>query len=121
MRYITCPWCGAREEIEFSYGAEAHVAYPSEPASLTDTEWAHYVFFRKNTNGVFAERWNHSAGCRRWFNALRDTRDYKFLATYSIGEQPPEEFRAQLAAPTSDSSEGEPETGTTIHEGSSER
>ncbi|MGE5094790.1 MAG: sarcosine oxidase subunit delta, partial [Betaproteobacteria bacterium] len=28
MLLIPCPWCGPREEIEFSYGGQAHVAYP---------------------------------------------------------------------------------------------
>ncbi len=85
MQLIECPWCGPREEIEFHYGGEAHVAYPQVPAVLDDTEWAHYLFFRSNTEGVFAERWSHSAGCRRWFNALRDTVSYRFLMVYQIG------------------------------------
>ena len=28
MQLIECPWCGPREETEFHYGGEAHVAYP---------------------------------------------------------------------------------------------
>jgi len=88
MQLIDCPWCGCREEIEFSYGAEAHIPYPDNPAELNDTQWAHYVFFRSNPKGVCAERWVHSAGCRRWFNALRDTCTYHFIETYRIGEAP---------------------------------
>ena len=89
MQLIECPWCGPREEIEFSYGGEAHVAYPADPAALDDTEWAHYVFFRNNTKGLFAERWVHTAGCRRWFNALRDTVTYRFAAVYPVGAAAP--------------------------------
>ena len=77
-----------REEIEFHYGGQAHIAYPEEPAALDDVEWAHYVFFRDNVKGLFAERWSHAAGCRRWFNALRDTVSYRFEATYKPGERP---------------------------------
>ena len=73
MQLIECPWCGPREETEFHYGGQAHIAYPDDPGALTDEEWAHYVFFRANPKGTFAERWCHSAGCRRWFNAVRDT------------------------------------------------
>jgi len=29
MLLITCPWCGPREEPEFSYGGQAHVAIQS--------------------------------------------------------------------------------------------
>ena len=32
MQLIECPWCGPREETEFHYGGEAHVAYPADPA-----------------------------------------------------------------------------------------
>jgi len=89
MQLIECPWCGPREEIDFAYGGQAHVAYPANPADLDDTDWAHYVFFRDNPKGVFAERWVHSAGCRRWFNALRDTGTYRFLAVYKLDEKAP--------------------------------
>jgi heterotetrameric sarcosine oxidase delta subunit len=73
MMLITCPWCGPREETEFHYGGEARVAYPSDPFALTDSEWADFVFGRPNPRGPFAERWSHSAGCRRWFDVVRDT------------------------------------------------
>ncbi|WP_027946011.1 sarcosine oxidase subunit delta [Amycolatopsis taiwanensis] len=89
MQLIHCPWCGPREEIEFRYGGQAHVSYPDQPAELSDQDWAEFVFYRDNPNGPFPERWSHSAGCRRWFNAVRDTRTYRFLATYKIGEPAP--------------------------------
>jgi heterotetrameric sarcosine oxidase delta subunit len=78
---IRCPWCGPRDEIEFKYGGQAGVAYPSDPEALDDTEWARFVFFRDNPKGRFAERWVHSAGCRRWFDAVRDTLTHEFLDT----------------------------------------
>ena len=52
MQLIECPWCGPREETEFHYGGQAHVAYPEDPQALTDEEWAHYVFFRDNPKGL---------------------------------------------------------------------
>jgi heterotetrameric sarcosine oxidase delta subunit len=89
MLLIECPWCGAREEPEFHYGGQAHVARPEDPAALSDDAWAAYVFLRDNPKGVFAERWSHSAGCRRWFNVLRDTVSHRILAVYRMGEPPP--------------------------------
>jgi sarcosine oxidase, subunit delta len=80
VQLIACPWCGPREETEFSYGGQAHVPYPEHPGSLTDEQWAHVVFFRDNPKGPFAERWVHTAGCRRWFTAVRDTRTHRFLS-----------------------------------------
>jgi heterotetrameric sarcosine oxidase delta subunit len=88
MLLITCPWCGDREEPEFHYGGQAHVPYPDQPGELSDEQWAEYVFFRDNTKGPFAERWMHAAGCRRWFNAVRDTVTNEFLAVYRLDERP---------------------------------
>jgi len=86
MLLITCPWCGEREEPEFGYGGQAHVAYPSDPEALSDAEWAQFLFFRDNPKGPFAERWVHSAGCRRWFNTVRDTVTNEFLSVERPGE-----------------------------------
>ncbi len=88
---IPCPECGPRNENEFHYGGQAHVPYPPDGgAGASDQEWAEYLFFRDNPKGPFAERWVHSAGCRRWFNAIRDTVSYEFLAVYRVGEQRPD-------------------------------
>ena len=89
MQLIPCPWCGPREEAEFGYGGQAHVPYPDNPAALDDETWSRYVFFRDNPKGPFSERWVHSAGCRRWFNAVRDTGTHQLLRVYQIGEAQP--------------------------------
>lgn len=89
MQLIPCPWCGPREEAEFHYGGQAHVAYPEDSAALSDEDWAKFVFFRANPSGPFAERWTHAAGCRRWFNAVRDTRTHDLLAVYRLDEPKP--------------------------------
>ncbi|MFE0515671.1 sarcosine oxidase subunit delta, partial [Streptomyces sp. NPDC058964] len=89
MLLIPCPWCGPRDEVEFHYGGQAHVPWPEDPAALTDEEWARYLFFRDNPKGPFAERWSHAAGCRRWFNAVRDTATNEILAVYRAGEERP--------------------------------
>jgi sarcosine oxidase subunit delta len=87
VQLIECPYCGPREEVEFHYGGQAHVAYPQDPSALSDEEWARSLFFRDNPRGRFAERWMHTAGCRRWFNAVRDTLTYRFERTYRVGER----------------------------------
>ncbi|MBK3568850.1 sarcosine oxidase subunit delta family protein, partial [Streptomyces sp. MBT62] len=97
MLLIPCPWCGPRDEAEFHYGGQAHVAYPETPADLTDEEWARYLFFRANPKGPFAERWSHAAGCRRWFNAVRDTSTNEILRVYRAGEERPAEDSARPA------------------------
>lgn len=84
MLTIDCPYCGPRPETEFGYGGQAHVSYPEDPYALSDQEWGEYLFYRDNPNGDFAERWVHSAGCRKWFNAVRDTRTYRIRQTYTL-------------------------------------
>lgn len=92
MLLIPCPWCGPRDASEFHYGGEAHITRPTAPETLSDAEWADYLFMRTNTKGPFRERWVHSQGCRRWFNVARDTVSDRILAIYGMGEAPPEAF-----------------------------
>jgi len=90
MLLIDCPYCGKRPELEFTYGGEAHIARPRDPAALSDEEWAAFLYLRTNPKGVHAERWRHTHGCARFFNAVRDTVSDMFLATYKIGERRPD-------------------------------
>lgn len=89
MLIIDCPYCGPRPELEFAHGGQAHVVRPKDPSAATADEWTEYLYLRKNTLGVYAERWRHARGCGRFFNALRDTTTDKFVATYRAGESPP--------------------------------
>ncbi len=89
MLLIKCPWCGERDESEFSYAGEAHIARPLEPEKLSDEQWADYLFMRKNPKGLHREQWLHAAGCRRFFNVERDTVTYNIRSSYKIAEQPP--------------------------------
>ena len=90
MLLITCPYCGQRPELEFSYAGEAHIDRPVRPADLNDEDWTTYLYTRSNPKGAHAERWRHLHGCGRFFNAIRDTRSDVFLATYKVGEHAPE-------------------------------
>ena len=91
MLLIECPYCGLRDESEFSYAGEAHIARPLDTEKLSDEEWADYLFMRTNPKGTHREQWLHAAGCRRYFNAVRDTVSYRIAATYKVGEAPPGE------------------------------
>jgi len=89
--HIECPWCGLRDQTEFTCHGEAHIARPENTESLTDEQWGDYVFFRQNTKGIQYERWVHAFGCRRWFNAVRNTVTDRIHGTYKPGEQPSEQ------------------------------
>jgi heterotetrameric sarcosine oxidase delta subunit len=89
MLLLSCPWCGPRDETEYHYGGQAHVAHPEDPAALSEEQWAEYLFYRDNPRGPFAERWAHAGGCRRWFNVVRDTATYDVLEVYTNSDPRP--------------------------------
>jgi sarcosine oxidase subunit delta len=53
MILINCPYCGERDQSEFSNGGEAHVARPENSENLSDKEWGEYVFYRANPKGIY--------------------------------------------------------------------
>lgn len=98
MLQILCPCCGElRDEQEFHYKGQAHITRPVDPDAVDDRAWGEYLFFRDNPCGLHHELWYH-ASCRKFFNATRDTRSYRILETYRIGEQPAHGPRADGAA-----------------------
>jgi len=83
MLRLDCPWCGTRDELEFSFGGESHIMRPAPDAS--DAMWSNYLFNKENPKGIHYERWMHSYGCRRWFNVARDTVTHEIHAIYKMG------------------------------------
>ncbi len=89
MLLIPCPICGERPEAEFTYAGEAHVSRPADPSAIDDHGWGEFLYARTNPKGNHAERWRHTHGCGRFFNAVRNTYTDKFVATYSTGSPRP--------------------------------
>jgi sarcosine oxidase subunit delta len=115
MMQIDCPFCGRRDETEFSYGGEAHLTRPT--FDVDDKRWADYLFFRDNVKGVHAERWRHARGCGQWFNAVRNTATHHFLAVYRATEPQPStvaELQAGVAAGTRGSTSTTPPLGASV-------
>jgi sarcosine oxidase subunit delta len=89
MLLIDCPYCGKRPELEFSHAGQAHIARAKNPSEVSVEAWTDFLYMRDNIKGVHAERWRHTHGCARFFNALRDTTTDHFVATYKAGEPAP--------------------------------
>ena len=88
MFLIHCPYCGEhREEEEFHAAGQAHLPRPADPDSLSDEQWGNYLYFRKNPRGVHRELWVHAAGCRKYFNIIRNTQTYEIYGPYQTGER----------------------------------
>jgi sarcosine oxidase subunit delta len=87
MLRIACPYCGVRDEPEFSFGGPSHVTRPG--AEVSDEAWSDYLFNCDNPQGLHYERWLHAYGCGRWFNLARDTVSHEIHAVYRMGEPKP--------------------------------
>ena len=83
MLYITCPYCGKRDEAEFTYGGE-NKKRPNPEKEISDEKWAKYLFMHSNPKGKFEELWYHSSGCRKWFLVNRDTVSYKISSSKKL-------------------------------------
>jgi sarcosine oxidase subunit delta len=90
MLLINCPYCGPRPELEFRNMGEAHIARPPFSETISDEDWAEFLYIRTNERGLLAERWRHVHGCSRFFNAVRHTVTDKFVATYRVGDPKPD-------------------------------
>ena len=78
MLLLNCPACGVTAE---------------------ETEFAAYLFERKNPRGPHFERWRHAFGCGKWFHVARDTATLEVFGSYSAqATEPPEEILAVVRA-----------------------
>jgi methylglutamate dehydrogenase subunit B len=81
MLHIPCPWCGLRDQTEFTYGGDGRLDRP-EPAETTPIPaWVDYIYLRDNPRGPHDELWHHSAGCRQWFQVRRDTATHEIIGS----------------------------------------
>ena len=87
MLLIPCPWCGPRNQVEFTYGGDATVKRPPPDAPMET--WFAFVYLRDNPCGPHQELWLHSAGCLQWFKVRRDTRTHDILASARMDEALP--------------------------------
>jgi sarcosine oxidase, subunit delta len=88
MLKINCPWCGVRDEEEFTIGGPWNKPRPADPAALSDEEWADYLFTRDNARGFALEKWRHTYGCRQWFVCERHSVTHEIVEVYRLDEVP---------------------------------
>ena len=69
MKLLRCPINGVRPIQEFTYGGELRPMPDAD--SVTDEQWADYVFNRRGEPGLRREWWYHIPS-GTWFIAERD-------------------------------------------------
>ena len=78
MIRIDCPFCGPRDEVEFSYRGDATVQRPDSQAP--EEAFHDYVYKRGNPRGWHLEWWHHAGGCRQFLKVLRHTMTHEVRA-----------------------------------------
>jgi heterotetrameric sarcosine oxidase delta subunit len=78
MIRIPCPFCGVRDEVEFTYRGDATARRPAEDAP--ESASFAYVYSRANPRGWHLEWWQHTGGCRQVLKVLRHTATHEVRA-----------------------------------------
>ena len=73
MLVLHCPFCGPRNESEFSYGGPAQAPRPEDPYLVGDAQWVDWLTVPENRMGQVPERWCHLRGCGSWLTLMRHT------------------------------------------------
>ena len=82
MLLIECPWCGPREQVEFTYAGDASPRRPQPTAG--EAAFFDYVYLRDNPRGPHRELWHHTGGCRRYLVVSRDTLTHAISGTSPV-------------------------------------
>jgi sarcosine oxidase subunit delta len=84
MMQISCPHCGPRAQIEFTYGRTVDSVVPIDaaPASAMKT-----LFTRNNPRGFDEEIWRHTYGCRAWLVITRHRVTNEISAVHAAGPE----------------------------------
>jgi sarcosine oxidase subunit delta len=85
MHLIKCPWCGVRDQAEFSYRGDATLRRP-EPTAGADA-FFEYAYVRDNPMGWHVEWWHHAGGCRQWVKVVRNLSTHEIVATGKAGDE----------------------------------
>ncbi len=72
MQFFTCPFCGDRDEREFHFAVEAGKRRPEPAGTVSDADWAEYLYAARAPKGAAREVWLHLT-CGEYFVMTRDT------------------------------------------------
>lgn len=87
MQRFPCPFCGLRDEREFSYAGDFGKARPDTGGAVSDADWAAYLFQQKNIKGAAQEIWVH-VPCQEYFVMTRDTVTMEVLSSSALRGDP---------------------------------
>ena len=76
MIQITCPYCGPRSGVEFTFERPMEAIVPL--GAPTEEAMAR-LYTRDNPRGLSWELWRHAYGCRAWIGVRRDTATHEIV------------------------------------------
>ena len=84
MLLITCPHCGPRAQVEFSYERtlDSVVLPDADPVEAMEQ-----LFTRTNPRGLDDEVWRHTFGCRAWLVLTRHRVTHAIEAVRAVGPE----------------------------------
>ena len=88
MQRFECPFCGVRDETEFTYLTEAGIKRPEPSEGVSAEAWAHYLYMRRSPEGHAVEIWLHGT-CGEYFRMTRDTVSREVIETNSLAGDDP--------------------------------
>ncbi|MEM7214491.1 MAG: sarcosine oxidase subunit delta [Pseudomonadota bacterium] len=83
MQLFRCPFCGLRNETEFLFAVEAGHPRPEPAESVSDEEWARYLYLHKAPKGHAREIWLHVT-CGEYFVLDRNTITREVLSSEAL-------------------------------------
>ena len=72
MQIFPCPFCGDRDEREFHFAGELGKQRPDTSGSVSERDWATYLYTQRNEKGPVREVWMHLP-CAELFVLERDS------------------------------------------------
>ena len=82
---IDCPFCGKRDQSEFTYSGDATKKRPDHN-DQDPQAWFDYVYQRDNPKGAHQEYWHHTSGCRQFLVVERNTMTHKISSVQAAGD-----------------------------------
>lgn len=83
MQIFKCPFCGERDEREFFFAGESGKVRPDTTESITDEQWAAYLYEKRNSKGAVQEIWIHLP-CSEVFLLARDSVTMQVTGSHAL-------------------------------------
>jgi len=88
MLLINCPYCGERDQSEFSYGGRS-ANYPTLDSAASVEKWHRAIHLHDSSQKLIREYWYHEYGCEQWIEILRDVDSHEMTPISGADKQIP--------------------------------